>query len=239
MIISILRQIKNAWKYVLNSFRIKSFKLRGAKIGNNVFISKGAKIDNPQFLNIGDNVYIGTDFYANCLGGLTISHGTIISNHCTIMTWNHDYKDNNVRPYGLEDVLKPVKICEQVWIGINVNICPGVTIEQQAIIGMGTTVSKNVYAGEIYAGNRVISNREILTNDMFELLAMRTVFNPLHYLVFSLKMRKLRRLNRISFQKIYDLYSKHDVLCMMYRYSTDHGYDFNIPLRCLTRKEKK
>lgn len=237
MIITILKHVNNAWKFLENSFRIKRLKNRGAKIGNNVIISRGVRIDNPQFLKIGDNVYIGTNFYANCLGGLTICHGTIISNNCTIMTWNHDYKNNYIRPYGLDDLLKPVKIYEQAWIGINVSICPGVKIGKQAIIGMGTTVSKNVNEGEIYAGYRVVSTREV-TDDAMELLVLRTVFSPLNYLIFCIKLKKLKKRESFSFSDARTLYSKPDLLCLLYRYSIDHGYNFDLASNCLTRKEK-
>lgn len=238
MIITVLKQIKNVWRYIDNGIRINRLKMRGAEIGYNVVISKGAKIDNPKHLKIGDNVYIGTDFYANCLGGLTISNGTIISNHCTIMTWNHNYKDNIIRPYGLEYILKPVIINEQVWIGINVSICPGVSIGKQSIIGMGTTVSKNVDSGKIYAGNKVISDREIISDFPIELLELRTTFNPINYILFTVRIKKVGKKKEIPISEIKKFYDKPDTLCMMYRYSVEHNYDIDFQSRSLIRKEK-
>lgn len=70
--------ISNAIKYCINSMRIKKLRKKGAKIGNNVVICENCIFDNPQKLVIGDNVYIGNNFYSNCIGGLTICSGTII-----------------------------------------------------------------------------------------------------------------------------------------------------------------
>ena len=147
-------------KYYINYMRIKKLKRKGAQIGKNVVICKNCIFDNPQKLVIGDNVYIGNNFYSNCIGGLTISSGTIISYNCTIMTYNHDYKEELFMPYGLSNIYKEVIIKEHVWIGINVNIAGGVVIEENSVIGMGTTVAKTIAAGSIYAGGRILSKRE-------------------------------------------------------------------------------
>ena len=85
--------ISNAIKYYINYKRVTKLRKKGAQIGKNVVISKKCKFDNPHKLVIGDNVYIGNNFYSNCIGGLTICSGTIISYNCTIMTYNHDYKE--------------------------------------------------------------------------------------------------------------------------------------------------
>jgi len=54
-----------------------------------------------------------------------------------------------------------IVIGNDVWIGQNVTILPGVTVGDGAIIGANTTVSKNIAAYSIVAGNpaRVIKKR--------------------------------------------------------------------------------
>ena len=51
--------------------------------------------------------------------------------------------------YGLE----PVKIGSKVWIGANVTILPGVTIGENAIVGTGSIVTKDIPDNAVAVGN--------------------------------------------------------------------------------------
>lgn len=215
--------INNAMKYYSNYRRITKLRKKGAKIGKNVVICKGCKFDNPQKLTIGDNVYIGNNFYSNCIGGLTIGSGTIISYNCTIMTYNHDYKEDLFMPYGLSNIYKEVIIKEHVWIGINVNIAGGVVIEENSVIGMGTTVAKRIEAGSIFAGGRVLSKREDKTYK-YDLLQVRVMYNPFNYIKFNKKVKKLEKQEIIKFNEIYNLYNNYDYLSLIYRWCENNNY---------------
>jgi len=216
--------ISNAIKYYINHRRITKLRKKGAQIGKNVVICKNCKFDNPQKLVIGDNVYIGNNFYSNCIGGLTICSGTIISYNCTIMTYNHDYKEDLFMPYGLSNVYKEVIIKEHVWIGINVNIAGGVVIEENAVIGMGTTVAKTIAAGSIYAGGRVLSKREE-KKYKYDLLQIRVMYNPLHYIKFKKRIKKLKKQDNIKFDEIYKLYDSWDYLSLIYRWCENNNHE--------------
>lgn len=215
--------MSNAIKYYINYKRIKKLRKKGAKIGKNVVICKNCKFDNPQKLVIGDNVYIGNNFYSNCIGGLTISSGTIISYNCTIMTYNHDYKEDLFMPYGLSNIYKEVIIKEHVWIGINVNIAGGVVIEENSVIGMGTTVAKRITAGSIFAGGRILAEREE-KNYKYDLLQIRVMYNPVHYIKFNRKIRKLKKQDIIKFDEIHEIYSSDDYLSLIYRWCENNNY---------------
>ena len=47
---------------------------------------------------------------------------------------------------------KSVKICDKVWLGARVTICPGVTIGEGAIVGAGAVVTKDVPPRTVVAG---------------------------------------------------------------------------------------
>lgn len=215
--------IYNAIKYCINQRRIKKLRKKGALIGKNVVICKKCVFDNPQKLVIGDNVYIGNNFYSNCIGGITIGSGTIISYNCTIMTYNHDYKEELFMPYGLSNIYKEVIIKEHVWIGINVNIAGGVVIEENSVIGMGTTVAKTIAAGSVYAGGRILSKREE-KKYKYDLLQIRTVYNPLNYIKFNKRIKKLKKQDIIKFDEIYAKYNKSDYLSLIYRWCENNDY---------------
>lgn len=115
-------------------------------------LPKEATINPPIFLLQGKTVKIGkgvvlmNGFQCMSSGGLIIEDDTLISLNCTIATNNHDFYDRPVL------TCKPVHIKRNVWIGVNVTICPGVTIGENAIIGAGSVVTKDVPDNAVVVG---------------------------------------------------------------------------------------
>ncbi|MCM1010248.1 MAG: sugar O-acetyltransferase [Fusobacterium sp.] len=111
-----------------------------------------ATINPPLFFLLGNTVKIGkgvvlmNGFQCMSSGGLTIEDDTLISLNCTIATNNHDFYDRPVI------TCKPVHIKRNVWIGVNVTICPGVTIGENAIIGAGSVVTKDIPDNAVAVG---------------------------------------------------------------------------------------
>ncbi|GAB4339742.1 MAG: hypothetical protein OHK0047_30700 [Leptolyngbyaceae cyanobacterium] len=60
--------------------------------------------------------------------------------------------DPTVRLTGWE-LAAPITICNNVWIGGGVIICPGVTIADNTTIGAGSIVTKDIPAHVVAAGN--------------------------------------------------------------------------------------
>lgn len=56
---------------------------------------------------------------------------------------------------------KPVKICDNVWIGMSAVILKGVTIGENSIVAAGAVVSKSVPPNVIVAGNPAVIVKEI------------------------------------------------------------------------------
>lgn len=50
------------------------------------------------------------------------------------------------------DIIKPINIGDNVYIGTDCIIMPGVTIGDNVIIGAGSIVTKNIPSGTVYAG---------------------------------------------------------------------------------------
>jgi acetyltransferase-like isoleucine patch superfamily enzyme len=69
-----------------------------------------------------------------------------------IMTRNHAF-DSLDCPMNLQgDTFLPVIVGDDVWIGANAIILPGVTIERGAVIAAGAVVTKDVAAYGIVGG---------------------------------------------------------------------------------------
>ncbi|MFK3844663.1 acyltransferase [Stenotrophomonas sp. NPDC078853] len=134
-----------------------------------VFEGDGRLID-PDKLELGDDVYIGRNFFIRATGGISIGSYTHISRNVVLHTVNHNM-NGTLLPYDRTNILRPIKIGEYVWIGMNCEILPGVSIGDGAVIGMGTTVSKDVEAGAIVVGSaqRVVGHRDAaLTSQLLE-----------------------------------------------------------------------
>lgn len=132
---------------------------RNINIGNQCIIAADSFIHGP--INIGNEVAIN---HACSIdggkAGIFIGDRTRIANNVTIYAFNHGMSpDSSIyqQPVSSEGIV----IGEDVWIGAQAGIVDGVTIGNQAVIGMGAVVTKNVPDYAIVAGNpaRIIGDR--------------------------------------------------------------------------------
>ena len=109
----------------------------------------------PFYSECGKNIRVGKNVFINARckfqdqGGIRIGDNCLIGHNVTLATLNHDFNPNNraaIYP-------KPVRIGNNVWIGSDSTILPGITIGDGAIIGAGSVVTKDVPANTIVAGN--------------------------------------------------------------------------------------
>ena len=133
-------------------------------------VIKGDFVITPPFhCDFGSNITIGKNFYSNynCTildgGKVTIGDNAFIAPNCVISTAGHAI-DARQRAQGLEIAL-PITIGDDVWIGANVSILPGVTIGSNTIIGAGSVVNKDIPSGVIAAGNPCKIIRKITEKD--------------------------------------------------------------------------
>ena len=114
-------------------------------------------IEQPFICDYGYNIEIGKNFYANhnlvILDGNKVEFGdnVFVAPNCAFYTAGHplDYKERNK---GLE-YAKPIKVGNNVWIGGNVTVLPGVSIGDNVVIGAGSVVTKDISSNVIAVGN--------------------------------------------------------------------------------------
>ena len=104
--------------------------------------------DCGKNIHIGNHVYINTGCTMQDQGGIYIGDGTLIGHHCMIATLNHDFAPEH--RHDLHPL--PVRIGNNVWIGANVTILPGVSIGDNAVVAAGAVVTKDVPANMLVAG---------------------------------------------------------------------------------------
>ena len=121
------------------------------KTGENILIESSFQCD------YGYNIFVGENFYMNhngvILDAAKVEFGdnVFIAPNCGFYTAGHPI-DVEQRNKGLE-YAKPIKVGDNVWIGGNVVVLPGVTIGNNCVIGAGSIVVKNIPDNSIAVGN--------------------------------------------------------------------------------------
>lgn len=165
--------------------RVRSFMLglRGATVSKKVSIDAGCRFDLPTGLAFGnrvtleENVYlkcvsseaviylgersfIGRGTEIDCLKKVRIGNHVLLSPGCFITDHNHGILQElliDEQPCSAQ----PVHVEDDVWIGANAIVLPGVKIGTGAIIGAGAVVHDDVNAYDIVGGvpARIIGRR--------------------------------------------------------------------------------
>jgi maltose O-acetyltransferase len=121
------------------------------------FVGGGAVIRPPFFCDYGFNISIGRDAFMNfnCVildvCEVSIGDGTQIGPAVQIYAADHP-RDLEARRSGLE-FGRPVRIGRNAWIGGGAIILPGVSIGDDAVIGAGSVVTRDVPNGATVVGN--------------------------------------------------------------------------------------
>lgn len=121
-------------------------------------------IEQPFICDYGYNIEIGENFYSNhnlvILDANKVKFGNnvFIAPNCGFYTAGHPL-DYEARNKGLE-YAKPIEVGNNVWIGGNVVVLPGVSIGDNVVIGAGSVVTKDIPSNSVAVGNpcRVIKN---------------------------------------------------------------------------------
>lgn len=126
-------------------------------------------LEPPFHCDYGSNITVGDDFYANCnltildVGKVTIGSHAFIAPNVSIYTAGHPVHPesrNSGYEYGI-----PVTIGNNVWLGGNTVVLPGITIGDNVVIGAGSVVTKDIPSNVIAAGNPCRVIRQITAED--------------------------------------------------------------------------
>lgn len=130
---------------------------------------KDIMIEPPFHCDYGWNIEVGDNFFANYnltildVGRVAIGDNAQIAPNVSIYTAGHPIHPdsrNSGYEYGI-----PITIGNNVWIGGNTVILPGVTIGDNVVIGAGSVVTKDIPANMIAAGSPCRVIREITEED--------------------------------------------------------------------------
>ncbi len=134
-------------------------------------IGEEFNIESPFQCDYGYNIEIGENFYSNHnliildVGRVKIGDNVQVAPNVSIYTAGHPVHPetrNTGYEYGID-----ITIGDNVWIGGSVSILPGVIIGDNAVIGAGSVVTKDIPANVIAAGNPCRVIREITEEDRY------------------------------------------------------------------------
>ena len=141
--------------------------------GKNSVIHRSARMDTPPYRKFSLGDYSVVESFAcinNAVGDVIIGnhtriglHNTIIGpvdigNHVnlaqgiTVTALNHNFSDSNKRIDEQGVSTNPVTIEDDVWIGANAVVLPGVKIGNHCVVAAGAVVTKDVPPHSLVAG---------------------------------------------------------------------------------------
>lgn len=148
--------------------RNKIMKQLFKNVGENVWIEPDFRCEFGKNITIGDNVYINFGCIILDCSEVTIGSHTLLGPNIGLYAANHSTDATeriNGGCYG-----KPIHIGNNVWLGGDVKVLQGVTIEDNTIIGARSIVTKDIPANVIAVGNSCKVIRKITEKDKTDYL---------------------------------------------------------------------
>lgn len=144
--------------HIYNSL-LPSSVVQRQKIIKDLLGSTGDKftLEQPFFCEFGYNIHLGENFFSNfncvILDEAPVHFGAdvLLAPNVSIYTVNHALPPAQRR--AALEYARPVSIGNNVWIGGNSVILPGVTIGDNSVIGAGSVVNRNIPANVLAVGN--------------------------------------------------------------------------------------
>jgi acetyltransferase-like isoleucine patch superfamily enzyme len=123
----------------------------GIEMREDVYIKEFCYIDSyGGHIDIVGPAAISQYCYIAGHGGVEIGKYVMIGPGTRVVSANHNFKSSDL-PFILQGSTEDrVKICDNVWIGANCTILPGVTIGRNSIVAAGSIVAKDVPEDSIY-----------------------------------------------------------------------------------------
>ena len=133
------------------SARMDTPPYRKFSLGDYSVIESFACINNAVGdVMIGDHTRIG--LHNTIIGPVTIGNHVNLAQGITVTALNHNFDDPQKRIDEQGVSTKPVVIEDDIWIGANAVILPGVTIGHHTVVAAGAVVTKDVPPHSLVAG---------------------------------------------------------------------------------------
>lgn len=153
----------NAFQNIRNFYWKINLRLQGIRFGRGLVLMPLSHIyQGNGRIAIGNNFSTNRNVVLNADGGGEIIIGNDVSIGCNtvIRAANHDYVTRRGHIPG------KIAIADNVWIGANAVILPGVHIGARSAIGAGSIVTKDIPADVVAVGNPCKPIKKIAPPDL-------------------------------------------------------------------------
>lgn len=123
--------------------------LTGTAVDESVTLFPPFTSDFGRNITLGKRIFINSGCRFQDQGGVVIGDDCLIGHNTVLATLNHD-----LDPAHRTDLHPaPIVIGNNVWIGANVTVLPGVSIGENAVIAAAAVVTKDVPANAVVVGS--------------------------------------------------------------------------------------
>ncbi len=133
-----------------HGWRAFLLKLFGADIStpSEVVVFPSVKTYFPWKLKLASRAMVGPFVRLYNLAPITLNYGANLSQHCHLCAGTHDYMK-----WSMPLIANPINIGENVWLGTDVFVGPGVTIGDLCVVGARSIVVTDLPPGKVCVGN--------------------------------------------------------------------------------------
>lgn len=195
---------------------IEYLKKRGVKVGKYCYVPEPSSVlvdlTVPWLITMGDNI--------------TLTHGVVVLTHdygWSVFKKNGSFKGRIIGSQA------PVKIGNNVFVGVNTVIMKGVTVGDNVIIGAGSIVSKDCESNSVYAGNPA---RKIMDIEEYATKRMQKQFDEAKGLAIAYRERFSAEPPKDIFREYFMLFltaeEASDIADFRFQMSTGGNYDETV-----------
>lgn len=146
-----LYQHRGKHSVIHRSVRMDTPPYRKFSLGDYSVVESFACINNAVGdVTIGNHTRIG--LHNTIIGPVTIGSHVNLAQGITITALNHNFKDTEKRIDEQGISTNPVTIGNDIWIGANAVVLPGVIIGDHSVVAAGAVVTKDVPSHSLVAG---------------------------------------------------------------------------------------
>ncbi len=131
----------------LHGWRASVLRLFGASLGPNCHVYPGARIWAPWNLECEDAVGIADGAVIYNPARVRLASHCIVSQDAYLCGATHDPDDP-----GFPMISKPITIGRYAWICARAVVCPGVDVQEGAVLGLNSVATRDLEAWTVYGG---------------------------------------------------------------------------------------
>src|SRR5664279_835684 len=148
---SLLCERINALSSAAEPARLALFRELLGRIGDDTLVQSPFRCDYGYNIRIGRRSFINYGGILLDVAPISIGDEVLIATNVQILTATHPLDAPRRRAWW--EFAKPISIAGGVWIGSGAIILPGVSVGENAIVGAGAVVTKDVAANTVVVGN--------------------------------------------------------------------------------------